>query len=122
MQVAGRLLMAPVSARLSLRTIAAGVLAIQPVAIALLLLVPGGGGVVLFMALFGAAKGCLTLVRPAFVADLYGRQHYASIAGVMLWCRSMHSSTLPRVLLNTQVKMTRVQTVPTRNRAKPRSR
>jgi hypothetical protein len=37
----------------------------------------------IFVVLFGAAKGCMTLVRPAFVAELDGRAHYASIAGVL---------------------------------------
>jgi hypothetical protein len=52
------------------------------------LLVPELAGVIAFIVpfvlfvLFGAAKVCLTLVRPAFVADLYGPGHSASIAGV----------------------------------------
>jgi hypothetical protein len=48
-----------------------------------LLLVPGPLGVFAFIALFGASKGVQTLVRPAYVATLYGRERYASIAGAL---------------------------------------
>jgi MFS family permease len=36
-----------------------------------------------FIVFFGAAKGSLSLIRPGFVADLYGRERYATIAGVL---------------------------------------
>jgi hypothetical protein len=49
----------------------------------LLILVPGTAGVLVFVALFGAAKGGMTIVRPSFVVSLYGRTNYASIAGVL---------------------------------------
>ena len=82
-QVLGRVLMIPFTGRVSLRSLSVAVLALQPVALLVLLLVPDLAGVIAFVVLFGAAKGCLTLVRPAFVADLYGPAHYASIAGVL---------------------------------------
>ncbi len=95
MQVGGRLLMVPMSSRWSLRSITAGVLGLLPLAIVVLLLVPGLLGVVLFVVLFGAAKGCLTLVRPAFVADMYGRAHYASIAGVLAFAVTLAQAGAP---------------------------
>jgi cyanate permease len=51
--------------------------------------------VVAFVILFGAAKGCLTLVRPAFVADLYGRANYASIAGVLAFVVTLAQAGAP---------------------------
>jgi MFS family permease len=95
MQVLGRILMGPLAGHMPLRTLAASVLAVQPVALVVLLLVPGTLGVVLFVALFGAAKGCLTLVRPAFVADLYGRTNYASIAGVLAFAVTLAQAAAP---------------------------
>ncbi len=95
MQVLGRILMTPLVGRLSLRTLSALVLAVQPFALLVLLLVPGTIGVVLFVALFGAAKGCMTLVRPAFVAELYGRAHYASIAGVLAFAATLAQAAAP---------------------------
>jgi MFS family permease len=95
MQVLGRMLMGPLAGRLPLRLLSAAVLAIQPLALVVLLVVPGLVGVAVFVALFGAAKGCLTLVRPAFVADLYGRANYASIAGVLAFAVTLAQATAP---------------------------
>jgi cyanate permease len=95
MQVLGRLLMAPLAGRMPLRTLSAVVLAVQPLSLVVLLLVPGSVGVAAFVALFGAAKGCMTLVRPAFVADLYGRAHYASIAGVLAFAVTLAQAAAP---------------------------
>jgi MFS family permease len=95
MQVLGRVLMTPFAGRVSLRTLSVAVLAIQPVALLVLLLVPELAGVIGFIVLFGAAKGCLTLVRPAFVADLYGPAHYASIAGVLAFAVTLAQATAP---------------------------
>lgn len=95
MQVLGRILMTPFTGRVSLRTLAAAVLAIQPASLLVLLLVPGLAGVLLFVGLFGAAKGCMTLVRPAFVADLFGRTNYASIAGVLAFIVTLAQAGAP---------------------------
>jgi cyanate permease len=83
MQVLGRLLLGPIGDRFPLRVVAATLLALQPVAVLLLIFVPGNVGVLAFVALFGAAKGGMTIVRPSFVVSLYGRANYASIAGVL---------------------------------------
>jgi MFS family permease len=95
MQVLGRILMGPLAGRLPLRTLSSSVLALQPVALLVLLFVPGFLGVIAFVALFGAAKGCLTLVRPAFVAELYGRTNYASIAGVLAFMVTLAQAGAP---------------------------
>jgi cyanate permease len=79
----------------SLRSLSVVVLAIQPVALLVLLLVPELAGVIAFIVLFGAAKGCLTLVRPAFVAHLYGPAHYPSIAGVLAFAATLAQATAP---------------------------
>jgi len=95
MQVVGRIVMGPLAGRVPLRMLAASVLAIQPIAILTLLLVPGLLGVAAFVVLFGAAKGCMTLVRPAFVAELYGRTNYASIAGVLAFAVTLAQAGAP---------------------------
>jgi MFS family permease len=83
MQVLGRIVLGLLGDRVSLRASTAVALAIQPVSLLILLLVPGPLGVFAFIALFGASKGAQTLVRPAYVAALYGRARYASIAGAL---------------------------------------
>jgi cyanate permease len=83
MQVVGRIILGLVGDRVDLRVTAAVVLGIQPLALLLLLLIPGPLGVFIFIPLFGAAKGSLSLIRPSYVASLYGRERYATIAGVL---------------------------------------
>ena len=83
MQVLGRILLGLLGDRVSLRVSTALTLGIQPIALLVLLLVPGPLGAFTFIALFGASKGVQTLVRPAYVAALYGRGRYASIAGAL---------------------------------------
>ena len=83
MQVFGRILLGLLGDRVSLRVTTAVVLGVQPLSLLALLGVPGWAGVVPFVVLFGASKGAMTLVRPAYVASLYGRERYASIAGAL---------------------------------------
>ena len=94
-QVVGRVLMAPFTGRVSLRSLSAGVLALQPVALLVLLLAPDLAGVIGFVLIVRATKGCMTLVRPALVADLYGRAHYASIAGVLAFSVTIAQAAAP---------------------------
>jgi len=75
--------MTPFTGRVSLRSLSVVLLA--------LLLVPQLAGVILF----GAAKHCLTLMRAAFVADLYGPAHYASIAGVLAFSVTIAQAAAP---------------------------
>jgi cyanate permease len=83
MQVLGRIVLGLIGDRAPLRVTSAIVLGLQPIAILVLLVTPGIVGVFAFIALFGAAKGAMTLIRPAFIANLYGRERYASIAGAL---------------------------------------
>jgi MFS family permease len=83
MQVVGRIILGALGDRVPLRVNAAVVLGLQPVAFLVLLLVPGFAGLAIFVILFGASRGAVTLVRPAFVADIYGRERYGTIAGAL---------------------------------------
>jgi MFS family permease len=83
MQVVGRIILGALGDRVPLRVNAAVVLGLQPVAFLVLLLVPGLVGLAVFVILFGASRGAVTLVRPAFVADIYGRERYGTIAGAL---------------------------------------
>lgn len=94
-QVAARFAIAPFGNRVSPRMLGAGVLALQPVSLAILLLLRSTPGVLLFVALFGAQRGLATLVRPAMVADLYGAARYASIAGVLQFALSLAQAAAP---------------------------
>jgi MFS family permease len=95
MQVLARLALTPFGNRISPRALGLGVLALQPISIAVLLLVRVTPGVLLFVVLFGAQRGLATLVRPALIADLYGVARYASIAGVLQFALSVAQAAAP---------------------------
>ncbi len=95
MQVLARLALTPFGNRISPRTLAMGILALQPISIAILLLIRVTPGVLLFVVLFGAQRGLATLVRPALIADLYGVARYASIAGVLQFALSLAQAAAP---------------------------
>jgi MFS family permease len=81
--VGGRILVTVLGRRRPLAAVTAVVFAVQALAVALLLGVPGPAGVVGFVALFGLGVGLISLSRAALVADLYGVAAYASINGVL---------------------------------------
>jgi MFS family permease len=83
MQVVGRIVLGVLGDRVPLRVNAAVVLALQPAALLALLLIGGLPSLVIFVVLFGASRGAVTLVRPSFVADIYGRERYGTIAGAL---------------------------------------
>jgi MFS family permease len=83
MQLAGRLVFAPMESRVSPGTLTALVFLVQPAALLTLLLAPGAAGLAAFVVLFGAGRGAATLARPYLVASLYGPARYATIAGAV---------------------------------------
>ncbi len=83
MQLVGRILLAPLERRLPGPVLIAGVYALQPLAILVLLLTTGALAPFLFVLLFGAGRGADTLVRNTAVARLYGARRFASIQGVL---------------------------------------
>lgn len=95
MQVLARLTLTPFGTRISPRALGIGVLALQPIALVILLLVPTTPGLLVFVLLFGAQRGLSTLVRPALVADLYGVIRFASIAGVLQFSLAFAQSLAP---------------------------
>jgi len=78
-QVFGRIFFAPLEGRLAPRTLSLLIYTGQPLALLVLLVVPNVVGVVLFVVLFGAARGMETLVRSTLTAGLYGPARFASI-------------------------------------------
>lgn len=83
MQVLGRLVFAPLDSRVSIRTMVAGIFALQAGAMGILLFNSSIVGVVLFIVVFGSAYGATTLARPSIVAEVYGTVAYGRISSVM---------------------------------------
>jgi MFS family permease len=83
MQLPGRLVFAPLGRFVPRHWLSAGILALQGLAVLLLVGSPTIGRLVAFGVLFGMANGMVTLARATSVAELYGSAHYGSISGVM---------------------------------------
>jgi MFS family permease len=83
MSVTGRILVTVLGRRWALAAATAAIFALQAVAVAILLVMPGSVGVVAFVVLFGLGVGLISLVRAALVAEFYGVAAYASINGVL---------------------------------------
>ena len=94
-QVLGRLLFGPLERRLAPRTVSLLVYTGQPLALLILLLIPGEVGVVLFVVLFGAARGMETLLRSTIIAGLYGPRRIASIAAVLTFATTLTQAISP---------------------------
>jgi predicted MFS family arabinose efflux permease len=95
MQVLGRILLGGLSERVSSRSAAIVALSVMPLSLLLLVLAPVPFGVFSYIVLFGASVGATTLVRPAFIAGLYGRTNYASIAGVVAFTTTLMIAASP---------------------------
>ena len=95
MQVAGRLVFAPLRTRLSSRAVTMLILACQSAAFVILWGVPGTGGLFAFVGLFGISNGMATLVRASIVAELWGRTHYGAIAGALSVASTLARAVAP---------------------------
>ncbi|MDZ4718413.1 MAG: MFS transporter [Roseiflexaceae bacterium] len=81
MSVSGRLTLAPLGGRLTLRWLTVLLFVMQAIAVVVLLLVPSQAGVLLYVAIFGLGAGAATPVRAALVAERYGSSAYGRING-----------------------------------------
>jgi MFS family permease len=81
MSLAGRLLIGPLGDRYPRQLVTAGLLAMQALGLAVLALAPTAVGALVYVALFGAGTGTMTIMRAALLAERYGASHYGSISG-----------------------------------------
>ena len=84
MQIPGRLLFVAVTRRFGALGVTMAVFAAQAVGLALVALAPSlPGGLLLMVAVLGAANGMSTLARATTLAEVFGPAHYASIGGAV---------------------------------------
>lgn len=81
MSVTGRLVFTGVAQRLGLAATASLIVGGQALGVLVLLTVPGTGGVVLFVLLFGSGFGVMTIARAALLGELVPRRAFASTSG-----------------------------------------
>lgn len=84
MQIPGRLLFIAVAARSGALGVTMAVFVAQALGLALVALAPSvPGGLILVIAVLGAANGMATLARATTLAEVFGPAHYASISGAV---------------------------------------
>jgi MFS family permease len=83
MQLPGRLVLGPIRRRLAWPWATAAVFLVQAASVAILAVAAGGGWLVAFACLFGAANGMATLLRASVLAELYGAARYGRVGGVV---------------------------------------
>jgi MFS family permease len=81
MSLAGRLLIGPLGDRFARNRVAAGLIAMQIVGLLVLTSAPTAAGAIVYVALFGAGAGTMTIMRAALMAEQYGAANYGTISG-----------------------------------------
>ncbi len=95
LQLLGRALFLPAYGRWRIDRVTAAMFACLATALASLALIPGVAGVALFVTLYGASNGAMTLARAEIVAQRYGAAHYGSINGTLALAISVTSAFAP---------------------------
>lgn len=95
MQVAGRIVFAPLDTRLSARIMVSGVFVLQSIAMLLLLAQPSWWIIGGFIVIFGASFGANTLARISIIAEHYGILHYGRISSVMTLFLTLAGTAAP---------------------------
>lgn len=83
MQVVARLLVTAAGGRWPQVWLLMLVLAMQAVAVVVLLIWLAPAGIILAVILLGAGRGAMTIMRPTIVAERYGRPNFGAINGVV---------------------------------------
>lgn len=81
LSVAGRIVVTALAARLGLAPLAAAMVAGQSLGVAALLVLPRPAGVVLFVLLFGAGFGVMTIARPSLLGRYVPVRVFGSVSG-----------------------------------------
>jgi MFS family permease len=81
LSVAGRITLTALATRVGLGRVAAAMVAGQAVGVAALLAVPGPAGVVLFVLLFGAGFGVMTIARAALLGTYVPAAVFGAVSG-----------------------------------------
>jgi predicted MFS family arabinose efflux permease len=81
MSVAGRIALTTLASRVGLARLAAGMVAGQAVGVAALLALPRPAGVVLFVLLFGAGFGVMTIARAALLGTYVPASVFGTVSG-----------------------------------------
>jgi MFS family permease len=83
MSLVGRLIIGPLGDRCPRQWVTAGLIGMQLAGLVVLATAPTAAGALVYVTLFGAGSGTLTIMRAALLAERYGPAHYGSINGAL---------------------------------------
>ncbi len=95
MQVVGRLVLVPLSGRVSSKRLTMVLCCIQALAIASLLVLPPSVGLIGYAVCFGVGHGVMTPLRATLIADTFGTGNFGSIAGQMALVTTVARAAAP---------------------------
>jgi MFS family permease len=95
MALPGRLIFTPLGSRWPRSVVTASIFALSALGLGIIRGTGGAYGVWTFVALFGAGFGAITPARAALLAEFYGREHYASISGVLALVVALSGAAAP---------------------------
>lgn len=95
MALPGRLIFTPLGSRWPRPVVTASIFVLSALGLGILRGTGGAYGVWTFVALFGAGFGAITPARAALLAEFYGREHYASISGVLALVVALAGAAAP---------------------------
>ncbi len=95
LKLPGRVIFAPVADRFGRRTVAVLVFGLHATSIAVLAMADSRSGVFLFIALFSAGNGALTLMRASLVVDVFGLRAYGGISGSIAFATQVAAGAGP---------------------------
>lgn len=98
MKLPGRIVFAPLADRFGHRRVSIAVFTLHAAGIAVLALSHSLAGVVMFVLLFSAGNGALTLMRASLVADVFGLRAYGAISGSLAFVSQVAMAAGPLVV------------------------
>jgi len=98
LKLPGRVIFAPVADRFGHRGVALGIFLLHASSIAVLAMADSAAGIWLFVILFSAGNGALTLMRASLVGDVFGIRAYGVISGSMAFVSQAAMAAGPLVV------------------------
>lgn len=98
LKLPGRIIFAPLATRFGHQAVAMAIFLLHAGAIAVLATADSQAGIFLFVGLFSAGNGALTLMRASLVADVFGLAAYGSISGTIAFTTQIAMAAGPLVV------------------------
>ena len=95
MSLAGRLILGPLGERIPRWIVTSGLVLLQILGLLTLQAVHSEAGALVYIVLFGAGSGTMTIMRAALLAERYGPAHYGRISGILNMAQMLARTAAP---------------------------